>query len=296
MSSNRPPVRRPDRRRRRRTEDADDASLRASTYRRYATGSLERPARAARPSTDSPPSAGLAPNPTPPPAARSSRPWHRSGEASTATARTPARTDDWSGPHPHAGRPTARPSRPTPTALGLAPGTAEADVPQRSSRPGEPCWARPSWSRGTTGTPSARPVGAWMPASPAPAARDQRRVPRVAGRGSAPSGHPLRRASAGRSSLIPVAFTTGTGLEPDPATRAGWRIRPVWVFATYSDGGVGNLAGTPPRERARPGGGRPPDPPGVRRVPDVFRGLPRGDRRHPGLGRHRAGVAATLAG
>ena len=41
--------------------------------------------------------------------------------------------------------------------------------------------------------------------------------------------------------LIPVAFTAGTGLEPDPTDSTGWRVRPVWVFATYPDGGVENL-------------------------------------------------------
>ncbi len=41
--------------------------------------------------------------------------------------------------------------------------------------------------------------------------------------------------------LIPVAFTAGTGLEPDPEAATGWRVRPVWVFATYPDGGVGDL-------------------------------------------------------
>ena len=41
--------------------------------------------------------------------------------------------------------------------------------------------------------------------------------------------------------LIPVAFTTGTGLAPDPAAATGWRPRPAWVFATYVEGGVGNL-------------------------------------------------------
>jgi len=41
--------------------------------------------------------------------------------------------------------------------------------------------------------------------------------------------------------LIPVAFTTGTGLEPDPTARPPWRVRPAWVFATYADGGIGNL-------------------------------------------------------
>ena len=41
--------------------------------------------------------------------------------------------------------------------------------------------------------------------------------------------------------LIPVAFTTGTGLEPEAASFTGWRVRPAWVFATYSEGGIGNL-------------------------------------------------------
>ena len=41
--------------------------------------------------------------------------------------------------------------------------------------------------------------------------------------------------------LIPVAFTIGTGLEADPAVADGWRPRPAWVFATYPEGGVGNL-------------------------------------------------------
>jgi hypothetical protein len=41
--------------------------------------------------------------------------------------------------------------------------------------------------------------------------------------------------------LVPVAFTTGTGLQADPGSAIGWRVRPTWVFATYADGGVGNL-------------------------------------------------------
>lgn len=41
--------------------------------------------------------------------------------------------------------------------------------------------------------------------------------------------------------LIPVAFTIGTGLEPDPVSPTGWRGRPPWVFATYAEGGIGNL-------------------------------------------------------
>jgi hypothetical protein len=41
--------------------------------------------------------------------------------------------------------------------------------------------------------------------------------------------------------LIPVAFTIGTGLEPDPASPTGWRNRSPWVFATYAEGGTGNL-------------------------------------------------------
>ncbi len=41
--------------------------------------------------------------------------------------------------------------------------------------------------------------------------------------------------------VIPVAFTIGTGLEADPASPTGWRNRSPWVFATYAEGGVGNL-------------------------------------------------------
>ena len=41
--------------------------------------------------------------------------------------------------------------------------------------------------------------------------------------------------------VIPVAFTIGTGLERDAAPGIGWRVRPPWVFATYSTGGLGNL-------------------------------------------------------
>ena len=41
--------------------------------------------------------------------------------------------------------------------------------------------------------------------------------------------------------VIPVAFTMGTGLEPAPLGRSGWRVRPIWVFATYAVGGIGNL-------------------------------------------------------
>jgi hypothetical protein len=39
--------------------------------------------------------------------------------------------------------------------------------------------------------------------------------------------------------VIPVAFTIGRGPERDPA--GGWRSRPPFVFATYTDGGLGNL-------------------------------------------------------
>jgi hypothetical protein len=38
---------------------------------------------------------------------------------------------------------------------------------------------------------------------------------------------------------IPLAFTIGRGPEPDAA--GGWRQRPPWVFATYREGGLGNL-------------------------------------------------------
>jgi hypothetical protein len=41
--------------------------------------------------------------------------------------------------------------------------------------------------------------------------------------------------------VIPVAFTIGTGLEADLASPTGWRNRSPWVFATYAEGGVGNL-------------------------------------------------------
>jgi oligoendopeptidase F len=38
-----------------------------------------------------------------------------------------------------------------------------------------------------------------------------------------------------------VAFTLGTGLDRDASSSTGWRVRPPWVFATYSSGGLGNL-------------------------------------------------------
>jgi hypothetical protein len=38
---------------------------------------------------------------------------------------------------------------------------------------------------------------------------------------------------------IPVAFSIGRGPEPDGD--GGWRQRPPWVFATYREGGLGNL-------------------------------------------------------
>jgi hypothetical protein len=41
--------------------------------------------------------------------------------------------------------------------------------------------------------------------------------------------------------VIPVAFTIGTGLQRDDVSPTGWRVRPAWVFATYSTGGLGNL-------------------------------------------------------
>ncbi len=42
--------------------------------------------------------------------------------------------------------------------------------------------------------------------------------------------------------LIPVAFTLGMGADDTPAQRPGaWTPRPPWVFATYAEGGVGNL-------------------------------------------------------
>ena len=40
---------------------------------------------------------------------------------------------------------------------------------------------------------------------------------------------------------VPVAFTIGTGLEADPGSDTGWRVRPPWVFANYAEGGVGHL-------------------------------------------------------
>ncbi len=88
----------------------------------------------------------------------SSRRWRRCGGSSTATATRRAPTAACSDRAPHAGRSTARRSRPTP-----APSGCRRDRSSRRSGPswppGDPSSGPAASSRGTTGTRSAAPPG-----------------------------------------------------------------------------------------------------------------------------------------
>ena len=96
---------------------------------------------------------------------------------------------------------------------------------------------------------------------------------------------------------IPVAFTIGHGRlggraagEPGP-----WTPRPPWVFATYETGGLGNLV------ELLHESGHALHAAAIRTRPafldwtDADTAFLEGDGGRPGLGRHRAGLAAALA-
>ncbi len=125
------------------------------------------------------------------------------------------------------------------------------------------------WSRGTTGTSWVPPAGVSTGAVP------QDRLLAINHDYLATLGRRRRRSGlhydvlpgpVGRSSRSRSRRDRAAG---GPACETGWRVRPTWVFATYADGGVGNLqellhesghALAAAGLRVRPG---------VRRVPDA---------------------------
>ena len=272
------------------------ARARAALYRRYGAGGRVDPVR--RRDDRSADRAG------PPghrggrrvPAGRCSRRWRRSGAWSTATAVTPARTDACCGRAPRAGRSTGRRSRRTPSPSGSGTGRSRGCSARSSPRGGRSS-GRGASSRGTTGTSSGRPRGGstgWC--RPTGSWRSTTTTWLPWARIRATLGHRYDILPRPGRPPVPVAFTLGMGRGPPTSRGRPWTPRPPWVFATYADGGVGNLLELLHESGHALHAAALRTRPAFLEFPMSSAGVPRGDRRHPGLGRRRAGVAASLAG
>ena len=274
-------------------------ALRAGLYRRYgaAAGAIRFGRRDARPADGPGPARDRSRTPTS--AVACSRPWRRSGGRSTAMAarRVPYRRLLRSSAARWAGH--GSPIEANAMALGCRPAAFEATlhrdprrVARRSIGPGR------GSNHGTTGTRSAA-----RHASAGSAGARERLLDLdhryLASLGADPATLGIRYDVLPRPGrpIDPGRVHDRDGrLGGRPASTGPWTPRPPWVFATYAEGGLGNLAELlhESGHAVHYGGG--PDAPGVPRVARCRDRVPRGHRRRPRLGRGRARLAAPLAG
>ena len=260
-----------------------------------------RPARsgsAARRSTARRSSAGSRPSRTRARAGACSRRWRRSGGRSTATAAPPARIGGCSARARRGGPTHGSPIEANAAALGLPAGSLEATLHEHPRGVAVGRRVRAGSSRGTTGTrPGPRRGGSTGSCRRTGCSSSTTRYLAALGadRATSGSGTTSCRGPAGRRS--PSRSRSGwVAWAADQPPTGPWTPRPPWVFATYAEGGLGNLARAAPRERPRAAHGGGPD---AARVPRLSRGerrVPRGHGRRPRLGRRRTRVAAALAG
>ena len=166
-------------------------------------------------------------------------------------------------------------------ALGLRARVARGDAPRRSWLRGGRSSGRAASSRGTTGTRSGRPrVGSSRSCRPTGCSSVNRRYLAALGADPRELGIAYDVLPRPGRPPVPVAFTLGMGAwAADQPPTGPWTPRPPWVFATYAEGGLGNLARAAPRERPCAPRGRDPDAPGIPRLPG--RRAPRSSRGRP---------------